>query len=156
MKKIVFVTLLLAVYSSNALAYYEIGNELREGLEAMENNQSTFESGFAAGFITGVADTADKVLFCIPQEASAAQMAAIVVKYFKANPEEWNKSAARLVITCIFCLGQGFISNRLYVGVEYCLVLPSEYQMTFCAIGQEAVAAAENLLEVAAVLKFSG
>jgi hypothetical protein len=39
---------------------------------------------------------------------------------------------------------------------EYCLVLQAECQMTLCAIGQEAVAAGENLLEVVAVLKFSG
>ncbi len=101
MKKLALISLLLAAFCSNSMAYYEIGNELREGLEAMEKNQSTFESGFAAGFITGVADTGDRVLFCIPQEASAAQMAAIVVKYFKANPEEWNKSAAKLVINAL-------------------------------------------------------
>jgi hypothetical protein len=53
-----------------------------------------------SAYILGVYDTSS-VLYNIPGGVNAAQIIAVVSKYLKNHPEEWNKPAAELVVKAL-------------------------------------------------------
>jgi len=93
----VLATLFLIGMQSSAHAYYITDKDLIESIEAVKKNESNFDSGFYAGFISGVADAGDGGLFCIPPTVSAEQLSDTVIKYYSADPNKKYESAYRLV-----------------------------------------------------------
>jgi len=53
------------------------------------------------GYVRGVADTGDGVLFCIRNNVTVGQCVAVAEKYLENNPEKWNHEAAPLVIAAL-------------------------------------------------------
>jgi hypothetical protein len=60
-------------------------------------NDSVNTMAFIA-YVTGIAESfhaAGKI--CMPEHTSSGQLAAIVAKYIKANPERWHENSWKLV-----------------------------------------------------------
>lgn len=53
--------------------------------------------GSYMGFVAGVSDALDGLAFCIPAGVTLGQAGAVVNKYLKEHPEEWNESGTTLV-----------------------------------------------------------
>ncbi|WP_151901381.1 Rap1a/Tai family immunity protein [Sulfurimonas hydrogeniphila] len=76
--------------------HLQAGNLLVDGSKAweqIENGNKNYNSlalGFYMGTISGVSASLDGKQFCIPKDISNNQLCAIVRKYIKNNPEEWN------------------------------------------------------------------
>lgn len=97
MRLLALTTLILVGMQSPAYAYYITDKDLVDGIEAVKKHESNFDSGFYAGFISGVADTGDGVVFCIPPTVSAEQLSDTVIKHYAADPNKKYESAYRLV-----------------------------------------------------------
>lgn len=78
------------------------GNELQEWLSRSEDkNESRYHTGLFRGYVSGVIDTGNDVLFCTPDGVTRGQYIAVVAKYIKEHPEQWNLSASTLVINAL-------------------------------------------------------
>ena len=88
-------------------AYFYLGNDLWPILLAAERSESNYAQSSVAdaqylamanGFVAGVADSQGGVRVCIPsQGVSTSQARAIVSKFFRDHPENWNLPAAAIV-----------------------------------------------------------
>lgn len=94
---------LAASFGANA-GFYD-GNKLKAKSDADERvlqgrskGGDIADSGNYLGFVVGVHDVLDGVLFCTPSNASVGQVTAVVTQYLKANPAKWSESATTLVI----------------------------------------------------------
>ena len=98
MKK-VLIAFIIAVNANSVFAGFTNGNELYRWLEESENSSgSPFESGLFSGYVAGVVDTGDGILFCTTSGVTRGQNSAVVAKYLKNNPEKWSQPADTLVI----------------------------------------------------------
>ncbi len=98
MRKITLLTITI-LFCSNSHADFTTGNELQEWLSESEGgNESRYDTGLFRGYVSGVVDTGDDVLFCTTQGVNRGQYTAVVAKYIKSNPEKWNMGASLLVI----------------------------------------------------------
>lgn len=89
----------IAANASVAFAGFTDGNELHRWLQEDEKqNGSHFEAGLFKGYVGGVVDTGDGILFCTTSKVTRGQNSAVVAKYIKNNPEKWNQPAQNLVI----------------------------------------------------------
>lgn len=97
-------TIALSMFATSAsswAAFFD-GNELHGWLlENEKPNGSAFKSGLFRGYVAGVVDLGDELLFCTGPGVTAGQYAAVVAKYLKNNPEKWNKSADSLVVEAL-------------------------------------------------------
>jgi hypothetical protein len=97
-KKLITIALLFMV-CGDVYAGFTAGNELQEWLSKSEAaNESRYDTGIFRGYVSGVVDTGDGVLFCTGNGVTRGQYTAVVSKYIKNNPEKWNKGASYLVI----------------------------------------------------------
>lgn len=53
------------------------------------------------GYIVGVYDTLDGVMFCAPNGVKVGQLIGMVKQYIRANPSKWNKPASSLVVDAL-------------------------------------------------------
>jgi hypothetical protein len=53
--------------------------------------------GYCAGYIIGIAESIDLRWWSPPVPAQQRQIIAVVKKYLRDHPEQWNKSASNLV-----------------------------------------------------------
>lgn len=72
---------------------YEQGN----ALGAKRPSSAHFPTGKVMGFVMGVHDTLDEIAFCSPPGTNVGQLCAVVGKYLKDHPAEWNSAATVLV-----------------------------------------------------------
>ena len=82
----------------------QAGNPIVDGSKEWEkffngNKNDALGYGIYIGYVAGVRDSIDGVLFCIPKDVDSDQILAIVRKYIKNNPEKWNKGNWNLVVT---------------------------------------------------------
>lgn len=105
MKKFILLWLVSLIAVSNLQAVWDKGNDLvikmRENDRAQNGGKNIDYSTANAYiyYISGVVDTMiDASFICIPEGVNNGQIFAIVTKYIKNNPENWNKSASHLVI----------------------------------------------------------
>lgn len=85
-------------FSNLVSAEYFSGNKLKTYLDAYEAKNADFNAGVYAGYVIGVQDSLGDILFCTPQDVvTQGQIAAIIGKFLRANPELWNKPADILV-----------------------------------------------------------
>ncbi|WP_417766105.1 Rap1a/Tai family immunity protein [Spongiibacter tropicus] len=97
--KQVLLVLALTLTTNIAYAAFTDGNELYQWLLEDENeNGSRFKSGLYSGYVNGVVDLGDDILFCTTTGVTRGQFTAVVAKYLKNNPEKWNQSAHSIVV----------------------------------------------------------
>ena len=72
---------------SKAWEQYDNGNE----------NFDTMMYGYYLGNIHGIRLAVNGILFCTPKDSKDNQLAAVVRKYIKNNPEKWNEGAWNLI-----------------------------------------------------------
>lgn len=81
------------------------GNPFIDGSKEWEKNdngnkvENDLTFGMYVGYIVGVKDSVNNILFCIPNDVEGEQILAIVRKYIKNNPEKWNKGNWNLVFS---------------------------------------------------------
>jgi len=98
MKKIIMAIFLVSNVNV-AFAGFTDANELHQWLQEKENpNGSLLKSGFFSGYVGGVVDVGDGILFCTSSGVTRGQNSAVVAKFLKNNPEKWNQPADSLVI----------------------------------------------------------
>ena len=91
--------LFLATFSGPAVASSTDGNELHQWQKADEDlSISPYKAGLYMGFIVGIVDLGNGSLFCAYPNVSREQSGAVVTKYLKAHPEQWNEPAAGIVV----------------------------------------------------------
>ena len=93
MKKLIT---LLALICGSAQAQFYSGNELWSRLNS--SSDTYVPQAYAAGFIAGVADSYDGMLFCIPARTTIEQTKDVTYRYLSANPQTRQQGAAGLVI----------------------------------------------------------
>lgn len=78
------------------------GNTLAEWLNEKDKpTGSPFKSGLFSGYVSGVVDAENDVAFCTGPGVTAGQYNAVVAKYVKAHPEQWDKGALHLVVAAL-------------------------------------------------------
>jgi hypothetical protein len=80
MKKLILIAALAASFSAQA-GFYS-GNKLLGKMKSSE----WMEQSLAVGYVAGVVDAYDTVLFCTPDTVTVGQMKDVVLKYMDANP----------------------------------------------------------------------
>jgi uncharacterized beta-barrel protein YwiB (DUF1934 family) len=104
MKKILFILILLI--SSLQLNFAYDGNWLYyKGLEDKKLNEGLrgnyFDSALFCGYISGIVDTWNGLLFCPPSHVTNGQIYDIVFKYLDEHPEKRNLSADILIVEAL-------------------------------------------------------
>lgn len=94
--------LLLVLLSSSAYAAFTDGNELQGWLADSEtagdlSYKQSYGTGIFRGYVSGVVDVGNDILFCTGGGVTRGQYTAVVIKYIKEHPEEWNLPASQLV-----------------------------------------------------------
>ena len=85
MKKLILTTCLTALLSANAQAtYFNDGNKL---LSDMEENVNTSRM-YALGYVAGVVDSLNQVVFCMPNTVTAGQVNDMIRNYLRNTPAE--------------------------------------------------------------------
>jgi hypothetical protein len=54
-----------------------------------------------SGFVVGVYDTTQGILVCAPNGLKVGQIVAMVKKFVRENPDQWNRAASTLVINAL-------------------------------------------------------
>ena len=102
MKQLITLFIMLCTFSSNSWAGFISGNHLHGWLLEKENSiGSKFNSGLFSGYVSGVVDMGDGILFCTASGVTVGQYGAVVAKYINNNPEKWNISAHLLVVSAL-------------------------------------------------------
>lgn len=80
-------------------------SKAHEKIESARNTQEASEllsqSWMFAGYVMGVADAFDEMLFSLPSGAGYLQIAAVVRKYLADHPEKWNQPAYKLTVEAL-------------------------------------------------------
>ena len=102
MKKLFFLLFMI----SFSFGGFIDGNELySKGLEYYKDEigrrGNYFDIGFYDGYVVGVVDAYDYILFCPPRNVRAGQVLDIVFKYLQNHPEIRNWPANRIVVKAI-------------------------------------------------------
>jgi hypothetical protein len=106
-KRIVLILTISLFIHSSCLAGFITGNNLAQWMK--DNDGSTTHdrgtnyqnAAWFFGYVIGVADVGNNLLFKIPQNATAGQLCAIVSKHLKENPEKWAMPADWLVVEAL-------------------------------------------------------
>lgn len=77
------------------------GNDLVKWMPGYESRASDWNGGMLLGYVSGVAELAQGILYCAPDGVTLGQNTAIVIKYLKANPEQWNDQAPALIVRAL-------------------------------------------------------
>jgi hypothetical protein len=97
MNRTSLVLLMSFAYSTAAFADYFDGNDLKKLIDS-ERPQ---DIGMLRGYVAGVQDFNNGVLFCVNENVKLSQSAAIVQKYFSDNPQTWHLPAKQLVVNAL-------------------------------------------------------
>lgn len=89
-----------SVSSYSSAATYFSGNTINEWMESEAKGQR-YSTSLLLGYVAGVVDATDTILFCLPSGVTAGQSVAIVKKYVKEHPEHWNSSGSAIVATAL-------------------------------------------------------
>jgi len=103
-----FVLIIFAFAQTQALAGFYAGNDLITSMREYDKTEANpsgakvdFDEAWKyLGYITGVYD-ATEYLYNTPDKVTQRQLAAVVSKYLKNNPEKWNEPAALLVMNAL-------------------------------------------------------
>lgn len=84
-----------------AQATYVTGKDMASWYEELQkagSGGSMAASSLFVGYVEGVIDSFDQILFCIPDGVKVNQLVRIVGDFIKANPSEWDHTGSNLVI----------------------------------------------------------
>jgi Rap1a immunity proteins len=95
---LVFFVLLTSPVNVWADLMYMTGNALKDRLD---EEKGSSERSVALGYITGVHDTASRIVICNPGQVSVTQLADIVRKYLAEHPGQLDNVASDLVIKAL-------------------------------------------------------
>ncbi len=103
---IVFAALLTAASSSEAgfVNGQDLVNGWREHQKIMNDSPAVKDYVSAShfmGYVTGVADALDTIMFDIPVGTKKDQIMAIVGKYLENNPDKWRLNGNVLVVNAL-------------------------------------------------------
>jgi hypothetical protein len=88
MKKIVIgILLTLSLQAGDMLID---GSKAWEQINDGNKNYNSLHLGYYMGIISGVKASLNGMKICIPKDVNNNQLAAIIRKYIKNNPEKWN------------------------------------------------------------------
>lgn len=91
----------LGVTSFNAACADDFsGNRLKGCLEKLEGGgkDGYFEAGLGAGYVAGLHDAGDGFLWCTPKTLTLGQLASVVLKHLRDNPDKLHLSADSLAV----------------------------------------------------------
>jgi len=94
MKKLL---LALAMVCSPAYADFVTGNKLLDDI----NSDIFAAKGFANGYISGVANALDEVLFCLPYGVTVGQVVDVTTRYLRNNPAQRHKGGSILIVNAL-------------------------------------------------------
>jgi hypothetical protein len=98
MKWIYLAGVAAALASGPASAVFISGQNLHDQLVRYNASRLDFDSIYAAGYVTGVADAFDQVAYCMPIEVTRGQVFQIATNYLNAHPEHWQSDASALLL----------------------------------------------------------
>jgi hypothetical protein len=90
-----------AIAEAYDATYFADGLMLKEWMDADAKKDGAYNGGIYGGYVTGVHDSLNGMLFCTPKNVSVGQMKAVVAKYMSENPVEWNRRADWLVVNAL-------------------------------------------------------
>jgi len=91
-----------AFTNGNGSVAFTNGNELHKWMtEWGKENGSRHSTGLFRGYVSGVVDTGNSILFCTGRGVTRGQYTDIVAKFLSNNPELWNNSASSIVIKAL-------------------------------------------------------
>ena len=95
--------LVLMIFTECSYAGFTSGNDLVTEMVEYEKSDndpsmSLFDGAAYLGYVIGVADTTDSILWCGPEHITQGQIAKVVAKYLGNHPEKLHLSADSLVI----------------------------------------------------------
>lgn len=102
--KILVVGLTCLFMSLPAYAGFLSGSMLYGRLAKDQQGEKNYPAGVAAGYVVGVFDATEGVLFCAPKDkggVSVLQVKQVVFNYMKAHPKQWNYSARNSVVAAL-------------------------------------------------------
>lgn len=88
---------LLLLFAGAAWADYFDRNSLKK----LMDSERTIDEAMYRGYVAGVQDSYNGVLFCVHEGVRMSQASAIVKKYFADNPKNWHMAAQQLVINAL-------------------------------------------------------
>jgi hypothetical protein len=97
MKRLLFLILTIFAFNSNVLADYFDGNDLYQLAESKNSQNYTLFKGYVAG----VQDVNNGVLFCVDENVKLSQSSEIVRKYLSDNPQKWHLAANQLIVNAL-------------------------------------------------------
>ncbi len=96
----------MSAHEAQARRIFIDGNELVKMMDAYEragkegidkvDSKTVFNAAWFVGYISGVADETETPYFTT-KKINAAQVAAIVAKFLKENPEKWSEPGNQIV-----------------------------------------------------------
>lgn len=106
MKFLAISLLLIASIISPSMAsagYFKSGNDLQTGLLKWHGDPTGnyVEASLAHGYVIGVFDALDGVLFCSPSGVTQGQVSQVVLKHLGASPETLHETGSMLVIRAL-------------------------------------------------------
>lgn len=100
--KLITLLACMLMLSSNSWASFTSGNELHKWMTEWEKeNGNRHSTGLFRGYVSGVVDTGNNILFCTGNGVTRGQYTAVVAKFLKNNPELWNNSGDSIVIDAL-------------------------------------------------------
>lgn len=104
----VFLVISFILHTSNIFGQFYTGNDLYKWRQSQHrinlgNTQPTSYQDAARfhGYVTGVVDCYDTILFNVPASVTAGQLGDIVYKYLEDYPEKRHQSGSSLVLDAI-------------------------------------------------------
>ena len=94
MKKLMVV---MALVGGSAQAEFYSGNEILQRMQA----DSHIERAVALGFVAGVADAWDGIMFCPPESVTTGQARDVALRFLIINPGKRHRPAAELVMDAL-------------------------------------------------------
>ena len=96
LRLIAICTLSLCLFVNVAISYatFQDGNAIMTELENDMEGNVTYMTGTVTGYIVGVADAYNNIIFSIPDGVQIKQLKQIVYKYMKQHPKELYRPGA--------------------------------------------------------------
>jgi hypothetical protein len=106
---VIFILLCASLVSHAGINYnYIDGSTLKNWIDASDRVDSgnvqpvDFQKvGRLDGYVIGVHDSWEGIMFCGTDRVRAGQLIALVTKYVRENPDQWHHSGSNIVIAAI-------------------------------------------------------
>jgi hypothetical protein len=86
--------------NGNVLHEYLLDYMMIERNEAPQGT-SLLDANEALGYIAGVHDSLQGLMFCTPAGSTRGQIVHVVLKYLDANPEKWQMNSSVLIVVAL-------------------------------------------------------